>query len=708
MRVVIAEKPSVGALIAGVLGANTRADGYFHDGKDWCVTWALGHLVEIHTPLENGNWELKTLPIIPDTFELRPRKEKGRGGKTDEGAVHQIEVIRRLFDKCSEIIVATDAGREGELIFRYVYEYLKCRKPFRRLWVQSLEEKDIQNAFRNLEDGHSPHLEGLYHAAKARNEADWLVGINATRAFTLSAEATQVLSLGRVQTPVLALICQRYVENKTFKPEPFWFLEGESEKDGLRFKWRGENRYSVQEDGLRDRDIVLGNGTVEVEEVVTERVTRNPPLPHDIASLQKAANSRYGYTADETLAAAQTLYEARLITYPRTGSRYITESVFESVPGLLKVHAADPDYGRVAASLLSSWTLNRRCVNAEKVTDHHALMVTGRRPGELSEREGRVYELVLTRFLEAFSPPNVADVTNVRLSCEGIVFLAKGRKEVFAGWRGVCEGTEQTVELDDVDGIDMDMRPLPELSEGERLGIEAFSLIEDETKPKPMYTDATLITAMEKAGQKSDIKEVSDALKDIGIGTPATRHEILKTLVTRQYIERQKKKIVPTQLGLLVYASVRNLAVASVELTARWEISLEQIANGEIDETVFGGSVRRYTEKITENIIRSDGFAKIKEVLGKKILKCPRCGQEIRLMEKSAWCPACKYTIWRDIAGKTLNDESMKALLTKGETRLLSGFKSKSGKTFDAYVVVNENGEKSFRFDKRIKNDIGQ
>jgi len=702
MRVVIAEKPSVGALIAGVLGASTRADGYFHDGRDWCVTWALGHLVEIHTPLENGNWEMKNLPIIPEKFLLRPRKEKGRGGKTDAGAVHQIEVIRKLFDKCSEIIVATDAGREGELIFRYIYEYLECRKPFRRLWVQSMEESDIRKALDNLEDGHSPHLEGLYRAAKARNEADWLVGINATRAFTLVTESTRVLSLGRVQTPVLCIICSRYVENKTFKPEPFWFLEGESEKDGIRFKWRSEGRYSDQNEGIADRDKVLAKGSVEVSEVSTERVTRNPPLPHDIASLQKAANSRYGYTADETLALAQSLYEKRLITYPRTGSRYITESVFESVPGLLHMLAGDPDYGRVATSLLSSGKLNRRCVNAEKVTDHHALLVTTRTPGELTEGEAKIYDLLVSRFLEAFCPPNVADVTTVRLTCEGIDFETKGRKEVFAGWRSVCEGTEQAVELEDVDGIDMNTRPLPALSEGESLGIEAFSLIEDETKPKPLYTDATLITAMEQAGQKSDIKEVSDALKDIGIGTPATRHEIIKTLVTRQYVERQKKKIVPTELGLLVYASVRSLAVASVELTARWEISLEQIAGGEIDEAVFGERVRRYTEKVTDNIAKSDGFGKIREVLGRKTLKCPRCGQEIRLLEKSAWCPSCKYTIWRDIAGKTLNDESMKALLTKGETRLLSGFKSKSGKTFDAHVVVDENGQKSFRFDKKV------
>jgi len=701
MRVVIAEKPSVGAMIAGVLGAKTRADGYFHDGQNWCVTWALGHLVEIYTPLENGTWVLKSLPIIPEKFQLRPRKEKGRGGKTDSGAAHQIEIIRRLFSKCSEIIVATDAGREGELIFRYIYEYLECDKPFRRLWVQSMEESDIRQAFANLEDGHSPHLEGLYRAAKARNEADWLVGINATRAFTLTTESTQVLSLGRVQTPVLSIICQRYVENKTFKPEPFWFLEGESEKDGIRFKWRSENRYAVQEDGIRDRDAVLSAGYVEVAEMATERVTRNPPLPHDIASLQKAANTRYGYTADETLAAAQSLYEKRLITYPRTGSRYITDSVFDSVPALLQVLEQDPDYGRIAASLLSSGRLNRRCVNAEKVTDHHALLVTSRRPGDLSETEEKVYDLVVSRFLEAFCPPNVADVTTVHLQSNGVAFITKGRKEVFPGWRGVCEGSGQSIELEDVDGIDMNMRPLPVLAEGEQLGIDAFSLIEDETKPKPLYTDATLITAMENAGQKSDIKEVSDALKDIGIGTPATRHEIIKTLVARQYVERQKKKIVPTQLGLLVYASVRNLAVASVELTARWEISLEQIADGEIDEAVFGERVRRYTEKVTDNIRKSDGFGKIREVLGKKTLKCPRCGREIRLMEKSAWCPSCKYTIWRDIAGKVLNDDSMKALLTKGETRLLSGFKSKTGKTFDAHVIVDENGQKSFRFDKR-------
>ena len=694
MQVVIAEKPSVAREIARVIGATTPGKEYY-SGGGWTVTWLYGHLLEIGSPEAGSKWSISDLPIIPKRFTLSP--VKGKDG-SDGGIKARLSVIRELFGKCDGIVVATDAGREGELIFRRVYAWTGCTKPFRRLWISSLTEDAIRDGFKALRPG--SEFNNLAAAAEQRSQADWIVGINATRAFTLAAGMRSVLSLGRVQTPTLCMVCDRYVENKTFKSEPFWFIEGESSKDGITFKWRSIQRFDNISEAQKAFTAVQVCKRIKVTSVKTERVNDAPPLLHDIASLQKIANSRYGYTAEQTLRAAQSLYEKKLITYPRTGSRYIPEDVYGTIPKILSRFRDDAVYGPFVRAI---GTPSRRSVDDTKITDHHALLVTGNAPGTLPAVEAEVYDLVLLRFVEAFSGVNVADVTAVELEAGGVAFSCRGRKDVVLGWRAVGRGSEgkEEVELRDVDEVEMSMRPLPLMEEGDMIEIGRSSLVEDKTKPKPLLTDATLLSAMENAGRKSDDKKVVEALRDIGIGTPATRAEIIETLMRRGYVERQKKKLVPTPLGLEVYGAVRGADIANVELTAQWEMSLEDIAEGRKAPREFALGIRDFAKRITADLLEADGVKALKKKMEDLELKCPRCGKPIRLGDKSAWCKECGFTVWRTVAGKKLGDTAMRHLLTKGQTGIVRGFKSKSGKEFDAAVSIDKDGRTQLLFPKR-------
>ena len=693
MKLVIAEKPDMARKIAAVIGADSNRREWL-EGNGYIVTWMYGHLVEIDVPEAKGRWSLEALPILPKTFGLAPIKMTLR-----EGQRPRLEVIKELMQRCDSFIEATDAGREGELIFRNLYEYMGIRKPFRRLWVNSLTEESIKEGFENLRD--SREFDGLAKAARQRERADWMVGINATRAFTLALGADGVMSLGRVQTPTLCIICERFVENQRFTPELFWFIRGSSVKDGIEMSWRGIGRYSVKEEAEADYRKVVAAGYVTVDDIKTERKTEEPPLLHDLSSLQQAANAKYGYKMDETQSVAQSLYEKQLITYPRTGCRYIPEDVYRTLPDLLRAHASHPLYGEYIRGLLGQ-KLNRRSVNDTKITDHHALLPTNRKPKDLTEQEENVYNLIFSRALEAVSPVCIADITNVALSCEDLQFEAKGRKEISLGWRAVNRsGDIIEVKPDDVDEVEITMRPLPSLEKGERLAVAVSELVEDTTKPKPLLTDSTLLTAMTKAGKFSDNKEYADALKEIGIGTVATRAEIKNKLIERKYIMYKGKKIIPTKLGLNVYSFIRDRSIASVEMTAQWELALEEIAEGKRGESDFEDGIREYTGEIVKNLLKGEKLQKVQEALQSDKLKCPKCGEEIRLYEKSAWCKKCNYTLWRNIAGKRLSDDTMKKLIRDRQTGLLSGFTSKKGTKFDAYIVLDSEGAARFEFPQK-------
>ena len=701
MITLLTEKKSVAHDIANVIGA-TKDTGDWYEGSGYRITWCYGHLLELDAPASFGKWEIEKLPIIPESFGLRPLmggNNRDKDGKPvpDYKVVNRLQAIKQCFLAADSIICATDAGREGQLIFDEVYRYLNIKRPVKRLWISSLTEQSIREGLAHLEDNNSEKYTNLATAGRLRNEADWIVGINATRAVTLaSGFQHKVLSVGRVQTPTLAMICKRYIENKLFKPEPFWYLEGISSIDGVSFKWRSVNRFKAAADGAAIKNKVILGEYIRVKNIETERVMEPPPLLHDITSLQQICNARFGMTPDETLDAAQSLYEKKYLSYPRTGSRYIPHDVFDKIPDLLQKCAKHPEYGDAAYRLIGE-KLNTRSVDDTKITDHHALLPTEVIPTNLEGNEAKVYDIVLSRMIEAFSPVCVADVTSVTLEAADTEFATRGRKVISSGWKSVTSGpSEDDIDLKDVDEIELSMRPLPPMNIDDKIYVDNLELIEDKTKPKPLLTDATLLASMKNAGRGNDDKQVVSVLKDIGIGTPATRADIIKSLVLRGYVTRIKKKLIPTDLGMNIYRSLRDMDVSNVEMTAKWEMSLNDIADGVSDESKFSSEIRTYTEALTKQIISEEGIKRIKEKVGDLEPKCPRCGKSIRIGEKSAWCPDCNFTIWRTVAGKTLSEETIKALLKNGKTSVLKGFTSKSGKTFDAALKLDKDGKLSF------------
>ena len=691
MKTIIAEKPSVAREIARVVDARKREEGYF-TGNGYAVTWAFGHLVQLALPeaYDIKGFNRDALPVIPDAFKLVARAEKTeKGNRPDSGVLKQIDIIRRLFEESERIIVATDAGREGELIFRYLYQYIDCHTPFNRLWISSLTDKAIREGLNNLRNG--ADYDNLYLAARARSEADWLVGINGTQALSLAA-GRGTYSVGRVQTPTLAMVCARYWENRRFTPETFWQLHLAVKGEGEEVvKFTSEEKWKDGEaaNGLYKR-IKETCKEVRITQVEHKQKTEEPPLLYDLTTLQKEANSRYGLTAEQTLAIAQKLYEAKLITYPRTSSRYIPDDVFETIPKLLEKLQRDEQLGSHVSHID---TLAHRSVDAGKVTDHHALLTTGLHPIGIYKDELTVYRMIATRMVEAFSAPCIKEVTTVRadvLTCDGekccdTAFTVKGSVIRQSGWRGVCGDT-------DGDTI------LPDWKEGDVLSLSACSITEGKTKPKPLHTEATLLAAMETAGKEIEDDTLRQAIKDCGIGTPATRAAIIETLLKREYMVRVKKTLVPTEKGLALYSIVKDMDIANVEMTSRWEAELARIERGEKATADFKAEIETYTRRITADLLASEKLFRARETT----FACPKCGKgSMRFYAKVVKCDneACALPVFRQVAGKLLSDKEITDLLTEGRTAVLHGFKSKQGKSFDAALAFDEEFRIKFIFD---------
>lgn len=597
---IIAEKPSVAKELANIVGADKRENGYI-EGNGYIVTWAIGHLVTLAMPREYGcdKFSKEELPLLPDPFLLTARKIRdGKEYITDPAAERQLSVIKKCFNRSESIIVATDAGREGELIFRLIYSYLNCQKPFKRLWISSLTDKAIREGLSSLHSGND--YDALYRAGKARSEADWLVGINASRALSISAGKTGY-SLGRVQTPTLSIICRRYIENKEFRSVTYWKLEAAIERNGLSWKAVSETDYDNRDSAistvkaiLSDNNSTDGKGFLSVSKVDRKAVSDEPPLLYDLTTLQKDANRKYGFSADTTLSIAQTLYEKKLTTYPRTGSRYISEDVFDEIPELIRFAGRQPDYAGIATKLLTQ-PLNRRSVDATKVTDHHALLITGNDFSSLSANESKVYNMILTRMLESFSEASRKETMQVSMEAAGVPFLLKAETCTHKGWRDVLNENEE----------DNTVCTLPDFMEGESLKISEISDTEHKTKPKPLFTEATLLTAMENAGKDVEDAETRKAMSECGIGTPATRAGIIETLIIREYIRRESKNLVPTEKGLTVYNIVRDQQIANSEMTGQWELALAEIEKDKQDADVFSKKIREYTGKICDELLQS-------------------------------------------------------------------------------------------------------
>ena len=677
---IIAEKPSVARDIARIVGAKSKQEGYM-EGSDYVVTWAMGHLIALAMPETYGfsAYKAEDLPIRPNPFQLVVRQaRRDKEYISDPAALKQLKVIRSCFDKADRIIVATDAGREGELIFRWIYAHLGCRKPFYRLWISSLTDKAIREGMANLKSGN--HYDSLYYSAKARSEADWLVGINASRALSIARRGGY--SLGRVQTPTLAMVCRRYIENRDFSSVPYWKLSALIEKEGVSLKAIGITDYESEASAQTALATLRSQSRLKVESVARKVTHTSPPLLYDLTALQKEANRRHGFSADKTLSIAQSLYEKKITTYPRTGSRYISEDVFEEVPALLH---------KIGKPL--SNPLNRHSVDNAKITDHHAIIPTGETPSGLLTDEAILYNMVVTRFIEAFSPDSEEERMQVLFTDGTNTFTWKACRQISLGWKAV----QKEVKSDDEEEL---LATLPNLTEGELLPLVNAEITEHKTRSKPLYTEATLLSAMENAGKEVEDAESKKAMAECGIGTPATRANIIETLILRDYIRRDRKSIIPTEKGLAVYEIVKDKKIANAEMTGSWELALAAIEAGQMPAEKFAKGINSYVGTICEELLALSPQVQ----KSYPTYRCPKCGQQsVGIYAKVAKCrnEGCDFHVFREICDTLLTEDNIRDLITTGRTPVLNGLTSKAGKKFNARLVLNEEYTTSFVFENK-------
>lgn len=690
MKAIIAEKPSVANELARIIGATEKRDGYF-EGGGFFVTWAFGHLVGLAMPEEYGikGFNRESLPIIPSEFKLNGRKVKsGNGYVYDEGSKKQLEIIDSVFRKSDSIIVATDAGREGEVIFRFIYQYLGCTKPFERLWINSLTEKAIIQGFQNLKQG--SEFNGLFAAGRERSQCDWLVGINATQALTI-AMGDGLFSLGRVQTPTLAMICKRFLAHKAFEVKNYFQLELSFIKEGISFRSQSDDKWDAREKTESIMRTLERCGNAEIKEVEKKSGTIQAPLLFDLTGLQKEANKKLGYSAERTLEIAQKLYEKKFITYPRTGSKYIPEDIWPEIPTLILALGSRTSC-KEAVDHIKWERYNKHIVNDVKVTDHHGILITENIPTRLEGSEDALYDMIAKRLLESISPPCHREITDIRISALHYDFKLKAIRITSAGWKLINGNFE-------VEGEDL-VTDFPDLQTGMQLNIDAVNVLAKKTKPPMLYTEADLLATMENVGSTVENEEERKILKNIGIGTPATRAAIIETLFDRGYILREKKSIVPTDKGMLVYEIVGDKKIADAAMTAQWEIAFEKIENGEIDAELFHAEVELAVHEITNELLG------VKRASGDNTdLCCPKCKGKVILREKVVKCrdEACDWVLFRNICGVQLSYREIDALLVKGRTPLIKKMMGRNGKSFNAYILLDGSGSTSFEFEQKKK-----
>lgn len=684
---IIAEKPSVAKEIAQIVGAKSKKDGYIENDQ-YMVTWAFGHLIALAMPEDYGfsGFKKENLPIIPDNFILKPKKIRAeKGYKADQGVLKQLKIIKDIFNECGSIIVATDAGREGELIFRYIYSYLNCSKPFKRLWISSLTDKAIKDGLNNLKKGSD--YDNLYLSAKARSQADWLVGINASQALTISA-GEGIYSLGRVQSPTLSIITERFLENKNFIPKKYFQLKIETEKETISFSLESKDKFDTKElvDPILEK--IKQHKNIIVDAVEIKTVDEQPPLLYDLTSLQKQANIKYGFSADKTLSIAQKLYEQKVTTYPRTGSRYISDDIFETIPNLIEnISQYDTFKHYTDLNNASLKSLNKRSVNTSKVTDHHAILITENKIKEeaLEKDDIKIYQMIAGRVLEAFSQKCVKEKTTVLALCEQVEFTVNSTVLKKAGWKAVFNDIEESEETS----------KLPNIIQGDTLPINKLEALEKQTKPKPIHTEASLLSAMENAGKELENEEEKQAMKECGIGTPATRASIIETLFTRNYIIKEKKLLIPTNKGIATYEIIKNKKIADVAMTGNWENNLSKIEKGELQINTFESDIKTYTKEITNELLQATI-----SIQDSNAIPCPKCKEgKIKFFNKVVKCnkEGC-LIIFKNIASKDITDKQITDLITKLKTGLIKGFKSKAGKDFEACLVFDQEYKIKFSF----------
>ncbi len=710
---VIAEKPSVGRDLAGALPGSFKAskDKTYMEAEDYIVSWAVGHLVGLAEPdaydPKLKKWRFADLPIVPEVFKLVPN---------DERAKKQLNAVHRLMkrDEVELIINACDAGREGELIFAYVFETAEVDKPVQRLWLSSMTRKAIKDAFEQLRPGEEMHE--LEAAARSRSEADWVVGMNATRAASIRLRSAfdGAVSLGRVQTPTLALVARREQEIRDFKPEPYWLVEARfaaSEERAYDARYLGGKRIAEDEAAAVVRDVEGKPGEITKLEKKEEREL--PQLLYDLTTLQRHANTLFGFSARRTLGAAQKLYEERkALTYPRTSSRFLTGDMVPEIRPTAELVGRNHAYAKGAAYVtgLSELPLGR-VVNDAKVEDHHAIIPTKSEHeiGKFSDDEAKIYDLVAKRFLAVFHPEAVFERTRVETTVAERVFRTSGRVLLEAGWKSVYGEEVGADRADDDSGGD---QLLPRLESAEAVDTRSVESLRKETQPPRRFTEASLLGAMETAGKDIEDVEMREAMKDSGLGTPATRASIIERLIAAAYIEREGRALHATDKGLQVVRLLGSHPLTSPELTGNWERRLESIARGADSRPAFMSDIKRFA---TDTVAELDKLKDVK-IERANLGPCPVCARDVIENRKGYSCwskddPGCGFVIWKKKAGKILPPAVVKELIATlraslergdenpmGKTeKPVTGFKGRSGRTFRAKLRLERTEEGKWR-----------
>ena len=679
MKVILTEKPSVARDIAKCLRITQKHDGYFQ-GNGYQITWAFGHLIELKQPEDYDKnwkrWTLAALPMLPAEFGLK--------AKADASAQKQLNTIKQLLRAAAEIICATDAGREGELIFRYILAWSGCgQKPFKRLWISSLTDEAIRQGFARLQEGQV--FDGLYRAAKCRSESDWIVGLNATRLYTLKfGQQGGLWTLGRVQTPLLALLVQKDLEISAFIAKDYWELhslyrEADFQYVGGRFEHKPTAEQLLKQ--------VIGQD-FKITSVKGKRELQHPPLLYDLTDLQKDMHIRYGLTAEQTLACAQQLYEKKVLTYPRTDSRYLTKDMQAQMRPLLeKLGAKYADY--IHALNLEKLSLSNRIFNDAKVSDHHAIIPTTMLPGGLSDQEAKVYQAVAKRFIAAFYPPCVKQITTVLgevpvAELPPIEFKASGAIIAALGWQALFKNEAATQ-------AENELKILPQFVVGES-GPQLPALIQGKTTPPKPYNEASLLSMMESAGKTCDDEELKEALKEKGLGTPATRAAMIEVLIKRNYIQRQKKALVSTEAGRHLISLISDERLKSVALTGDWEAKLKKIERNAYDPVQFMAEIAEFTRQIIDQAGQRDHDAS-------RLGDCPFCRQPVIEGKKgfgcSAWKSGCQFVLWKQTYGVVITQAMASELLQNSRTRNSYALKLDE-QVFKAQLTLNAQGETGY------------
>jgi DNA topoisomerase-3 len=650
MKVILAEKPSVARDIAKCLGVNNKKDGYI-EGNGYQITWAFGHLVELKEPDEYfpewKRWSLDNLPIIPEKFGLKARDE--------DSAKKQLNTIKDLFKGADELICATDAGREGELIFRYIVTWAQViKKPFKRLWINSMTDEAIQKGFYNLEDGKV--YDNLYKAAKCRSESDWIVGLNSTRLYTLTYGQNRILwTIGRVQTPVLAMIVSRDLEILNFIPKDFWELATKYRK--TTFKHVGGRFDTIAK--AQELLAKIKGQPFAITKVLAKQDKVLPPLHYDLTELQKDMSKRYGFTADQTLNTAQSLYEKKHLTYPRTDSRYLTDDMKPDMKPLLLA------LNRIKSSEISKIDLeklsfSKRFFDPTKVNDHHAIIPTKVIAGSnLTPDESKVYDSVVTRFIASFYPPCLKDITTVHGVTAGEEFKTIGTVIKDPGWQILYSGEPNTDEKEEEENQILPVFVKDEKGEHEPL------VKPGKTTPPKHYTEATLLAMMETAGKNCDDEELKEALKNKGLGTPATRASIIETLINRKYVMRQKKNLISTDSGKHLISLIPDERLKSADLTGEWESKLKKMEKGGYSADTFMKEIVDFTTQLKTTSQKPNFDIS-------KLGECPLCGKEVIEGKKgvgcSGWKEGCKFSIMNEMYGVKITKDMFQQLLQNKQT----------------------------------------